>query len=92
MTAFYDVPIGASTPEMIETVGKPYAVHKKDDGSTEYEYIERFKVGYRNMQTRRYFILVKDGKVISKRVEQTSPIPYYLESFDSYEMQTTQNE
>lgn len=90
--SFADVPIGASSNEVVEAVGKPYATHKKDDGSVEYEYIERFKVGYRNMQTRRYYILMKDGKVVSKRYEMNSPLPYYLESFDSYDMQTTHNE
>ena len=88
---FAEVPIGASQTEVVQTVGEPYAIHTKDDGTVEYEYIERFKVGYRNMQTRRYYILLKDGKVVSKRYDQNSPWPYYLESFDSYEMQTTQN-
>ena len=89
LNSFYDVPIGASQEEVIESVGKPVAIHKKGDGSIEYEYVERFTVGARNLNERRYFILMKDGKVVSKRVEQSSPQPY---GFDSYEMQTTQND
>ena len=89
MNAFYDVPIGSTQEEVIATVGEPIATHRKEDGSVEYEYIERFKVGGRNLNERHYFILIKDGKVISKRVGQSSPLPY---GFDSYEMQTTQKD
>jgi hypothetical protein len=92
MTEFYDVPLGLSPSELVERIGEPYAVHRRDDGSLEYEYIERFKAGGRNIQDRHYFIIVKDGKVISKYVEQRNPWPYYLEYFDSYDMQTTQNQ
>ena len=92
MNSFYDVPVGASTSEVVETIGKPYAINEKEDGSIEYEYIERLKAGNRNLQTRKYYLIIKDGRVVSKRVQQISPLPYYLESFDSYEMQTTQND
>lgn len=85
--AFYDIPVGASQTEVIAAAGQPYAIHKKDDGSIEYEYIERFKVGTRQTEERHYFLIMKDGKVVSKRVSQSSPAPYI---FDSYEMQTTQ--
>ncbi|MES2273490.1 MAG: hypothetical protein V4487_04810 [Chlamydiota bacterium] len=89
--SFYDIPIGASTTEVTQTVGAPYAIHKKEDGSVEYEYIERQKAGARNIQERHYYLLLKEGKVVSKRMQQSSPLPYFLESFDSYDMQTTQN-
>ena len=85
--AFFDIPIGSSESEIVASAGEPYATHKKEDGSTEYEYIERVKIGGREAETRHYYLLVRDGKVVSKRVEQTSPPPYI---FDSYEMQTTQ--
>jgi len=91
MDSFHEVPIGVSAPEVVAVIGKPYAIREKKDGTVEYEYIERIKIGYRNMDTRRYFIILKDGKVIEKHVKQDSPLPYYLESFDSYDMQTTQN-
>lgn len=88
MHSFSDVPVGSSSEELVAAVGKPYAIHQKEDGSVEYEYIERIKVGYRDLEERRYYILIKDHKIVSKRVEQSSPLPY---GFDSYEMQTTQN-
>ena len=88
MPSFYDIPVGASSEEVVATAGKPYAIHKKGDGSVEYEYIERINASARTLEERHYFILMKDGKVISKRVQQSSPLPT---TFDSYEMQTTQN-
>ena len=88
MSAFYEIPIGSTQTEVVGTAGEPYAVHKNDDGTVEYEYIERMKAGGRTLEERHYFLLIKDGKVISKRVEQFSPPPYI---FDSYDMQTTQS-
>jgi len=87
MQSFYEIPVGASTSEVVTTAGEPYAIHRKEGGAVEYEYIERFKVGSRYTEERRFFLLIKDGKVVSKRTEQSSPRPY---TFDSYDMQTTQ--
>ena len=88
MDDFYQIDLSAPLSEVVELLGEPYAIHKRGDGAVEYEYIERIKIGARDAEERRYFILIKDGKVISKRVGQSSPLPY---GFDSYEMQTTQN-
>lgn len=89
MNSFYEVPIGATQPEVIATVGEPYSIQRKADGTVELEYIERIKEGARNLEERRYIITLKDGKVISKKVKQGSPPPYL---FDSYQMQTTQSQ
>lgn len=88
MNSFHEIPVGASQEEVISSAGEPYNTRKLDDGSVEYEYIERFKAGGRNINERHYFIVMKEGKVVSKRVGQVSPLPY---GFDSYDMQTTQN-
>lgn len=87
MDAFHCIELCATTPQVVATLGEPYAIHKKPDGSIEYEYVERVKIGARDAEERRYYILMKDGQVVSKRVKQSSPLPY---GFDSYEMQTTQ--
>ncbi len=89
LNTFQDVSIGTSQPDVVTALGKPYAVHKKADGTIEYEYIERFQTGGRTINERHYFIIMKDGRVVSKRVSQSSPNPY---GFDSYDMQTTQNQ
>jgi hypothetical protein len=88
MGDFHEIPIGASEQEVIASVGKPYAIRQKKDGSVEYEYIERIKIGYRDAEERHYLIIMKDGVVVSKTIKQSSPTPY---GFDSYDMQTTQN-
>jgi outer membrane protein assembly factor BamE (lipoprotein component of BamABCDE complex) len=89
MSTFYDVPIGATQEQVVSSLGKPYSTRELSDGSVEYVYIEKIKEGDRNLQVRRYLILMRDGKVVSKQVKQSSPPPYL---FDSYEMQTTQGE
>jgi hypothetical protein len=88
MNAFYDIPIGSSESELVATAGKPYSISRTDDGVVEYEYIERVKAGARDLEERRYVLVLKDGKVVSKYVKGSTPSPYL---FDSYEMQTTQN-
>jgi hypothetical protein len=88
MNAFYDIEISATAPQVIAVLGEPFAINDLCDGTVEYEYIERVKIGARDAEERRYFLVIKDGVVISKRVKQSSPLPY---GFDSYEMQTTEN-
>jgi hypothetical protein len=87
MQSFYEIPIGASASEVVSTAGEPYAIHDRGNGTVEYEYIERFKLGDRFTEERHFFLILKDGRVVSKRTEQTSPLPA---TFDSYDMQTTQ--
>ena len=88
MDSFYEIPIGSTSNEVVESIGKPYALHRREDGAGEYEHIERIKAGGRNLDEGHSFLLIKDGNVASKRVDQSSPSPYV---FDSYEMQTTQS-
>ena len=85
--SFYEIDLCTKTTQVVAHLGKPYAIHHLDDGCVEYEYIERIKIGARDAEERHYFIMMKDGEVISKRVEASIPLPY---TFDSYEMQTTQ--
>lgn len=87
MDAFYEIDLSTKTTQVIAHLGKPYAIHHFDDGSIEYEYIERIKIGARDAEERHYFIMMKGGEVVSKRIEASIPLPY---TFDSYEMQTTQ--
>lgn len=89
METFYEIDLCTTKAQVIELLGKPYAVHEKSDGCVEYEYIERIKIGARDAEERRYFILIRGDAVVSKRVKQSGPLPY---GFDSYEMQTTQKD
>lgn len=89
MSAFYDVPVGASQEEVVAAFGKPVAIYRHEEGVVEYEYVERLTTGARTINETRYYILIKDGRVVSKSIKQAYPRPY---GFDSYEMQTTHNE
>ncbi len=88
MNAFADIAIGTSSTEVIERMGQPVSMRSLDDGSIEYEYTETISLGGRTLEERHYLILLKQGKVVSKQVKQTSPPGYLL---NSYDMQTTQN-
>jgi hypothetical protein len=88
MNNFSDIPIGTASSEVIISYGQPYAIHKKENGMIEYEYLERIKAGARVLEERHYILVIREGKVISKHIKQSSPPAYY---FDSYEMQTTQS-
>jgi outer membrane protein assembly factor BamE (lipoprotein component of BamABCDE complex) len=87
MNSFQDVPVGATTSEVEEMLGKPYAIHNKSGDIVEYEYIERLTAGPRDFEERHYYIIFKNDRVVSRRVKTNEPVPYL---FDSYEMQTTQ--
>lgn len=88
MNSFHDVPVGATTSEVTERLGEPYAIHRHSNGTVEYEYIERISAGIRNFEENHYFLVFKENKLVSRRVKTTTPPPY---RFDSYEMQTTQS-
>lgn len=89
MDAYYSVDSASTEKQVVAALGPPFHVTKLDDGSTQYEYVERIRVGNRTAEMRRYFFVLRDGIVVSKRLEQMSPPQYW---FDSLQMQTTQND
>jgi len=89
MGNFSNVFIGSTSEEVTELAGKPYNIHKKKDGTTEYEYIERLNSGLRTVEERHYYIVLKEGVVIAKHVEETTEPPYRINSFD---LQTSQGD
>ena len=91
MESFYEIPIGASKSEVVALAGEPMSIRHLENGNDEYEYIERLRAGSRVLQERRYILVLKDGKVIARRVEYAGP-PSTSTDYDSYQMQTTQNE
>lgn len=90
MNTMGDVGIGSTRDEVEQCYGRPYATNEYCDGTVEYEYIERFKAGDRNIEYRRYIFVFKDGKLVSKRYDQGSP-PGYDFNYDTFNMQTTEN-
>jgi hypothetical protein len=87
LNAFNDIELGESPSQVVAAVGQPYSINRKDSETVEYEYIERIKAGGRDLEDRRYIITIRDGKVVNKQVQYSSPAPYL---YDSYEMQTSQ--
>jgi len=89
MNEFHEIPVGTTAVQLKSMAGKPYTVSKHEDGVEEYEYIERLTIGSRIATERHYYFVLKEGKVVSKRVEDISPPPYLL---NSYDLQTTSND
>ena len=88
-----EVAIGSSAEQVEALVGKPNTVRKQPGGIVEYEYVERIKIGARDVEERHYIILLKDGKVVSKQQKDRDTPNYVIPGIpgDSYDMQTTQN-
>lgn len=88
LSCYSDIPVGMTKQELITQAGKPVSTRNLGDGCEEIEYTERMTAGGRLLQERRYILTLKEGKVVSKRVEYSSPSPL---QYDSYDLQTTQN-
>jgi hypothetical protein len=86
MQSFSDIPIGTSIDELKATAGSPYRVHTNKKGEEVYEYVEKFNMGYRTLEERHYFIVIRDGRVVEKKLKYEEVPPYYI---DSYQMQTS---
>lgn len=71
--SFDDIQIGATYASVMECAGKPYATHCRKDGTKEYEYIERIKIGQQLVAENHYFIIVLDDQVVGKRFSETKP-------------------
>lgn len=89
MSEFHEIPVGTTAVQLKLIAGKPYMISRHDEGIEEYEYIERLTIGSRIATERHYYFILKDGKVTSKRIEDISPPPYLL---NSYDLETTSRE
>ncbi len=75
---YNDVQLGTSIEQLEAQMGTAYSVHKKKDGTTEYEYIERIDAGNTLVAENHYFLIVQDGKVVGKYMSRQSPPAYDL--------------
>src|SRR5262245_8188888 len=69
---------GMTVSDLKSEVGEPYAIRNTGDGIQEYEYIERIDTGNNIAAENHYFIVIKDGKVIGKRMKREGPPAYDL--------------
>jgi hypothetical protein len=70
---FDNIELGTPVSEIVQKYGDPVKVKEYNDGSKSYEYIERLPIGEQTVQENNYFIIVKNGKVISKRYKDELP-------------------
>ena len=78
----YDnIEIGTPISEIVQKYGDPLTLKNRKDGSQSYEYIERRQIGEQTVEENKYFIIVKNGKVVSKRYNQELP-PEYDELYE----------
>ena len=85
-----NVSVGMTVKELEATRGQPYDVKELTSGEVEYEYIERVSANQLNIRERHYFFLVKDGKVVDKKVKEVMPPPMNFRN--SFDLQTSSNE
>ena len=66
---FDGISIGDEICEIERCYGPPFCVHEYEDGTMEYVYIERTKLGPEYGEQTNYYITVEDGKVTDKCME-----------------------
>jgi hypothetical protein len=78
--------------EPIETVtmayGRPYSIHSRDHESEVYEYGEKIIMGTTIISQKRYYLIVREGRVIGKYSKIINPSPiqsiYANDPYPSY--------
>ena len=75
---YEEITIGSSVSDVKAKVGTPYSIRKQADGTEEYEYIERIPLGTEVVQENHYYLIIKNGQVVSKRMNQQTPPAYDL--------------
>ena len=75
---FDEIQLGTPVSKFEEKVGEPYKITSLKEGSEEYEYIERIPLGDEIVEENHYFLIIKEGKVISKRINRERPPAYDL--------------
>ncbi|MFS8564458.1 MAG: hypothetical protein LVR00_09240 [Rhabdochlamydiaceae bacterium] len=76
--SFDDVQMGSPIADFEKQVGSPYRIQKRSDGSLSYEYIERIFMGEEVIEENHYYLLVKNGRIVAKRMNQEIPPAYDL--------------
>lgn len=78
MESFDNIQMGSSIQTVEKSVGDPYAVHTKGVGISEYEYVERVRMGNQFIDENHYFLTVVNGQVVGKRISRESRPAYDL--------------
>ncbi len=70
------IQVGMSARDLESKYGKPVKMTTSSNGVTTYEYIERFMMGSKLSEMRRYYIQVQNGKVVGKYYDTQDVPPY----------------
>jgi hypothetical protein len=86
---YSQIQLGAPIDSLYAEIGRPYAIHYKEDGVKEYEYIERIRNDRSLVSENHYFLIIEEGLVVGKRIKQEKPRSYnliyeYDPNYDSY--------
>jgi len=75
---FDDIQLGAPIVNVTSTSGEPYSIRSKGSDTEEYEYVERIDYWDELISENHYFIIVRNGHVVGKRVERKNSPGYDL--------------
>ncbi|HEY2810478.1 MAG TPA: hypothetical protein VGJ00_03715 [Rhabdochlamydiaceae bacterium] len=83
------ISLGTPVESLSADIGRPYAIHYKENGIREYEYIERIRNDRSLVSENHYILTIENGKVVSKRMWQEKSRAYnliyeYDPNYDSY--------
>lgn len=67
---FNNVQVGEPIATVVKEAGEPYSIRKKSAGVEEYTYVESITTGARLVYENHYVFIVKDGRVVGKRIGQ----------------------
>jgi hypothetical protein len=62
--------------EIVSLYGEPYSVKKLGNGGLEYRYIERISMNQELVYENHYYLLIHDGRLISKRFREQTRQPF----------------
>lgn len=71
-----DITIGTSYTDVERELGEPYNVQTIGHNTYEYEYVEKLSLNPGTLIENHYFIVVQNGKVVSKRMQQEKSPAY----------------
>ncbi|MGH2612824.1 MAG: hypothetical protein ACRDFB_07215 [Rhabdochlamydiaceae bacterium] len=78
---YYTISAGDHAEEVINKYGEPYSITNRKDGTQVYLYIEKIPAGDMTAEQNNYILIVRNGRVVSKRSNQELP-PAYDEVYD----------
>lgn len=74
--AYSQIAIGDCIDNVVALYGQPFQIFSLGKELYEYEYLERWFIGKESIVQKKYYFLVRDRKILNKRVRTTIPPSY----------------